>query len=181
MKNKSFLFFLLLGFVPITALILSPFGYTVSLFGIWDLSVIVAAVWVLAAITVTAFYLIIKSDISEALRITGIITASVFSAILLCLSVFIVFAGQFTEKTVVNRILSPESIRFAEIVDSDQGALGGNTVIYVKDTHKTDFLLFSIGKSKRIYVGEWKEYENMKIYWKDENYLVINSEEYAVK
>ncbi|MBQ4626125.1 MAG: hypothetical protein IJB45_02610 [Clostridia bacterium] len=88
MKKKSFLFFLLFGFVPITALMLSPFGYTVSLFGIWDLSVIVAAVWVLAAITVTAFYLIIKSDISEALRITGIITASVFSAILLCLSVF---------------------------------------------------------------------------------------------
>lgn len=180
-KEKSFLFFLPLILIPVISLVLIPFGYSVSFLGLFDLSVLASVIWILAAVTVSVSYLIIKSNISEALRITGIITSSIFSALLIWFSVLIVFASQITENTVVGRILSPESTRFAEIVDSDQGAFGGNTVIYVKDTYKTNFLLFSIRKNKRIYVGEWKEYENMQIEWKDENCLTINSDEYYVE
>lgn len=180
-KKKTLSIFLLITFIPIISLLSAPLGYSVSLFGFWDLSVIVSVIWILTAITVTVFYLIIKSDISEALRIAGIILSSIFSAILIWVSVLIAFAGQFTENTVIDRILSPESTRFAEIVDVDQGALGGNTVIYVKSAHKADFLIFSIRKNKRVYVGEWKEYENMRIEWINENCLKINSEEYIIE
>lgn len=178
-KKKTFSIFLLITFIPIISLLSAPFGYSVSLFGFWNLSVIVSVIWILTAITVTVFYLIIKSDISEALRIIGIILSSIFSAILIWVSALIVFASQFTENTVVDRILSPESTRFAEIVDSDQGALGGNTVVYVKDTLVTDFLLFSVRNEERIYVGELGE--EIQIEWINEDCLRINSEEYVIE
>lgn len=178
-KKKIFLIFLLLIFIPVIALISVPFGYSVSFLGLFDLSVLASVIWILAAVTVTVFYLIIKSNISEALRITGIITSSIFSALLIWFSVLIVFASQFTENTVVGRILSPESTRFAEIVDSDQGALGGNTVVYVKDTLVTDFLLFSVRNEERIYIGELGE--EIQIKWINEDCLKINSEEYVIE
>lgn len=178
-KKKTFSVFLLFTFIPIISLLSAPFGYSVKLFGVFDLSVIVSAVWILAAATVALFYLIIKSDISDALRITGIIFLSIFTAVLIWLSALIVFASQFTEKTVADRIISPEGTRIAEIIDSDQGALGGNTVVYVKNIYKTDFLVFSIRKNKRIYIGELKE--KLDIEWKNEDCLIINSKEYITE
>lgn len=179
--KKIGIIFLLISFIPIIALILYPFGYSVSLFGLWDLSVLASIIWLAASIIFTVFYLLVKSHISKAFKITGLLITSFFSVILVLFSALIIFMSHSIQNTVVERIASPENTRFAEIVDSDQGALGGNTVIYVKDTHKTDFLLFSVRKNKRIYVGEWREYENMRIEWISENCLKINSEEYIIE
>lgn len=33
----------------------------------------------------------------------------------------------------------------------------------------------------QVYYGAWGEFENMEIYWKDENSLVINEKEYSVE
>ncbi len=180
-KKKTVSIFLLSVFIPFIAVISSFFGYSVSLFSIVDLSVLASVIWILAAIIITAFCLLIKSKISKPLKVTGLIISSVFSVILIVFSALLIFISQSAKSTVVDRILSPESTLVAEIVDADQGALGGNTVVYVKDTHKTNLLLFSIGKNKRIYVGEWKEYEDMQIEWKNENCLIINSKEFYVK
>ena len=165
-KKKTFSIFLSITFIPIIALLSAPFGYSVSLFGLFDLSVVASVIWILAAVSVTAFYLIIKSDISKALRITGIISTSVFSAVLIGFSVLFVFAGQFTENTVVNRILSPKNTCFAEIVDSDQGALGGNTVVYVKDIYKTDKNRLPIIKELKNFINSYTEDKRRPAPWK---------------
>lgn len=121
-----------------------------------------------------------KSDILKTLKVTTIALASSFAMLLILFWVFLgIMRQMFVKETVVNRILSPESTRFAEIVDSDQGALGGNTVVYVKDTLVTDFLLFSVRNEERIYIGELGE--EIKIEWINEDCLKINSEEYVIE
>lgn len=98
---------------------------------------------------------------------------------LIPLTVFTLFS--FGINTVVGTLPSPKDSYYAEIVDSDQGALGGNTVVYVHKNDGIDAFAFSITKTpQRIYMGEWKEYETMDIYWKNEHCLIINSEEYFI-
>lgn len=177
-KKKATVIFLLSVLIPFITIISSFFGYSVSLFSKLNLSVIASVIWILAAFTAALFYLLIKSKKSKPLKITGLIISSVFSVILIIFSAILILISQSAKNTVIDRIISPESTLFAEIVNADQGALGGNTVVYIKGMHKTDFILFSIRKNKRIYVGEWKE--NPKIKWKDENCLIINSKEFDV-
>lgn len=82
-------------------------------------------------------------------------------------------------KKVVKTIPSPEGTYYAEMTDSDQGALGGDTLVHIHKTKKLDFLAFSITKiPELVFIGEWKEYETMQIYWKNERCLVINGIEY---
>ncbi|MBQ8762838.1 MAG: hypothetical protein IJZ07_01890 [Clostridia bacterium] len=83
--------------------------------------------------------------------------------------------------TVVKTISSPSKEYYAEVVDSDQGATGGSTVVYIKKSDSVNLLFATIEKApERAYLGEWREYETMDIYWKDKNTLIINSSEYII-
>lgn len=114
------------------------------------------------------------------------ITASVLSAIMILPIVFFSFIslifGNIGQNTVVKTIESPGGRYYARVIDSDQGALGGDTLVDVYRDCGADMLLFKIEKKpQRIFSGDWGEYENMQIYWKDDNCLVINSVEYEIK
>lgn len=86
------------------------------------------------------------------------------------------------KNTVVKTISSPEGNYYAEVTDSDQGALGGDTLVHIHETKKLDFLIFNITKApNRIYTGDWKEHETMRIYWKNEHSLMINENEYTIE
>ena len=98
-----------------------------------------------------------------------------------CTFVALTFAN-IGVNTVVETIPSPEGTYYAEVVDSDQGALGGDTIVRVRQNKGFDALIFSVRKTpRRVYMGEWRAYEGMKIYWKDEHCLVINSVEHEIK
>lgn len=85
-------------------------------------------------------------------------------------------------KTVVKTIPSPEGTYYAEITYVDSGTFGGDTLVHIHETKILDFLIFNITKSpRRVYIGDWKEYETMQIYWKNEHYLVINEFEYSIE
>lgn len=106
------------------------------------------------------------------LPILALIPLAVFTLIILF---------PFGINTVVDTIPSPKNSYYAEIVDSDQGALGGNTIVYVHKSGGINAFVFSITKTpQRVYLGEWKEYEDIQIYWKSERCLVINSEEHFI-
>jgi hypothetical protein len=68
---------------------------------------------------------------------------------------------------------SPGGTHEARVIDVDEGALGGSTIVEVE---RNGWL----ARPKRIYVGEWGEYETMEISWKNDDYLVINGKEYGV-
>jgi hypothetical protein len=96
---------------------------------------------------------------------------------MICFSVFmVVFFGSIGEDTVIQTLPSPDGNRYAEVIDCDHGALGGDTVVRVYKSNT----LFK-GRGEIVYEGEWREYEDMEIYWKDDDTLVINYVEYAIE
>lgn len=89
--------------------------------------------------------------------------------------------GNFGKNTVIQSIPSPSGSHYAQVIDSDQGALGGNTLVEVYEKSLIDNSFIRIQKEPwRVYSGKWLEYENMQIYWKDDTCLVINSVEYTI-
>lgn len=88
----------------------------------------------------------------------------------------------FPQITVVKTVLSPEGTYYAAVTDVDTGALGGNTCVHIHKTKNPDLLLFKISKTpQRVYLGEWKAYENMQIYWINENLIEIDEIEYSIE
>ena len=94
--------------------------------------------------------------------------------------VFTLLAG-FGVNTIVEEIPSPKGLYVAEVVDADQGALGGNTVVYVSENRGVDLGICEFTDiPERVYIGEWGEYDDMDIRWKNDECLIINSTEYVL-
>lgn len=90
--------------------------------------------------------------------------------------------GKIGTDTVVNTLSSPDGRYYAEVIDVDQGALGGNTVVEVSGKREIDLIAFRISEiPQRVFIGEWGEHKDMEIYWKNDTCLVINSTEYVFK
>lgn len=90
--------------------------------------------------------------------------------------------GPFTESTTIMTLSSPDGSYYAEVQDFDQGALGGDTLVYIHEKALIDVIIFRVEKTpQRIYTGEWGEYKDMNIYWKSDNCLVINSKRYFIE
>lgn len=86
----------------------------------------------------------------------------------------------FSAIKVVRTVESTDKKYYAEIVDCDEGALGGATLVEVYTSRKLDCVLFTIDKKPiRVYTGRWGEYADMDISWNGERSLVINSVEYT--
>ena len=90
--------------------------------------------------------------------------------------------GIIGQNTIVKNIESPNGSFYAQVIDSDQGALGGDTLVNVYEKREIDTFIFKLkDKPQRVYLGEWREYESMHISWKDDKCLVINSVEYEIE
>ncbi|MCI1966873.1 MAG: DUF5412 domain-containing protein [Oscillospiraceae bacterium] len=107
--------------------------------------------------------------------ISGILSVLFFFALLL-----VSFAEIMRSNTVVKSVSSPSNQYVAEVIDNDQGALGGNTWVHVKDKSRTVNLL--IGKFSKhpilVYTGRWGEFTDMQISWESERALLINGKRY---
>ncbi len=98
--------------------------------------------------------------------------------IFVSIGIFSLF-GNITQNTVIKTVKSPKEKHYAQVIACDQGALGGNTLVYVCESEPFIFKIKRL--PKKIYQGEWGEFEDMKIYWKEDNCLVINSAEYEIE
>lgn len=107
-------------------------------------------------------------------------------AILLSMPIaFILFLELFFDlgvNTVVQEIESPDGTYLVQVIDSDQGALGGDTLVEVRRDDRTiDLLVVRLTKSPTcVYRGNWGEYKHMRIEWQDETTLLINGEIYHI-
>lgn len=127
-------------------------------------------------------YLTIKYGKPLILKITCLVLSALMLLPIGFLSFIALAFGDLGENIVVQTVESPNGAYYAEVINSDQGALGGDTLVDVYESWKIDALIFNISKkSQRVYSGEWGEFEDMNIYWKDENCLVINATEYTIK
>lgn len=88
----------------------------------------------------------------------------------------------FGYRATVQTVTSPERNYRAEIVDVNQGALGGDTIVEVYDLRKQwDTVVFLVRKvPQEAYFGDWGEFQTMKIQWESEQILRINGRPYEV-
>ena len=97
------------------------------------------------------------------------------------LGLFFLLMTEFGQNTVVKTVESPDGSYSAQIIDSDQGALGGATYVEVVEKGVDLFLFYAEKAPCRIYSGGWGEAEGLEVVWKDDTCLVINGREYPIE
>lgn len=126
-------------------------------------------------------YMAIRYGKPAALRVTSIVLSFLMLLPVCLCCLLLAFATTVVETTVIRTIDSPNGMHYAQIVDIDQGATGGNTAVDVYSKIEYNAIIFTISKKpNRIYLGEWGEDDDMKIYWKDNDTVVINSRRYYI-
>lgn len=160
--------------------VLAPISLITSVFFLLD----VMSPWIVIIMAICVGCCIYLSWISvrpKLLKVISLIlTALLISPVGFLGFIALVFGG-IGKNTVIQSVPSPNGTYYAELIDSDQGALGGDTLVDVHHSKRINTLLFQIEKKpQRVYHGEWGEFEDMEIYWKDDHCLVINSVEYIV-
>lgn len=114
------------------------------------------------------------------------IVAGIYAVLIALPMVYLCFLGAIFgyigETVVVQTIQSPDAAYTAELIDSDQGGLGGNTLVYVfKNKAEIDLGICKlVPRRTEIYRGQWHEFKTMKLAWKDENTLLINGKAYEI-
>ena len=127
-------------------------------------------------------YLTVKYGKPLALKVVALVLSALMILPICFFSFIALIFGNIGQNTVVQTVESPSGKYYAQVIDSDQGALGGDTLVYVYQDCGINALVFKIEKKpQRVYFGEWGEFNNMQIHWKDDNCLVINSVEYEIK
>jgi len=111
------------------------------------------------------------------------IIVAILSCLIGCLLVLFVFFdmcfGNFVGRTIEKVVYSPEGTYVAEVINSDQGALGGNTLVDVSCLKNINLLICQFADSPgNVYRGKWLDFETMEIYWEDDDTLVINDKVY---
>ncbi len=142
-------------------------------------------IWVIASVFLSAgccFYLTVKYGKPLTLKVVALVLSALMISPIGYFSFIALVFGNISQNTVVQTVGSPSGKYYAQVIDSDQGALGGDTRVNVYQDHGTDMLLFKIKKKpQEVYFGDWGEFKSMQIYWKDDGCLVINSVEYEIE
>lgn len=127
-------------------------------------------------------YLTIGYGNPVALKIVGLLLSTLMIFPTFFLGFIALVFGVVGQNSVVQSVKSPNGEYCASVINSDRGALGGDTFVDVYDNKEIDAFIFKFSKNpQRIYHGDWGEFEDMTIYWKDDHCLVINSVEYTIK
>lgn len=123
---------------------------------------------------ITSFYLSLRFGRPKGLKIGAGIVGGLMLLPVLFLCFFFIVMNDFGSYRVVETHYSPDGKYYAQVIDSDQGALGGDTVVEVYKSGEINLGLFKIVKGPRqVYFGQWREYEHMLIYWREDNSLVV--------
>lgn len=141
-------------------------------------------IWVIASVFLSVgccCYLTFKCVKPLAIKLPALVVSAAMILPIGIFSFFVFLLGNFGQDTVVKTVESPNGEYYAQVIDSDQGALGGDTRVNVYK-NGVNLILFKIQKKpQNVYFGDWGEYKNMQIYWKDDNCLIINSVEYEIE
>lgn len=142
-------------------------------------------IWMIASVFFSVgccCYLTVKYGKPFALKTVALVLSALMVLPIGFFSFIALIFGGIVQNTVVQSVDSPSGEYYVQVIDSDQGALGGDTFVDVYKKSGINGILFKIEKKlQRVYSGEWGEFENIQIYWKDDGCLMINSVEYEVE
>ncbi len=130
-----------------------------------------------------SFYLAVRYGKPLALKIVGLILCGILVVPSCFIILLVLLFGHMGSNTVIQTVYSPQKNYYAQVIASNQGALGGDTLVDVYQNAGVNINLLFLKISKkpqRVYIGEWGEFENMEIYWQSESCLVIDDKEYFI-
>lgn len=128
-----------------------------------------------------AFFTAVKSPKSSVLKIISFLSSAFIVLSLIILGSIGSIFDYFSKNTVVRAVESPSGSYYAEVIEGDQGALGGNTFVQVREKG-INLVIFSIApKPQRVYTGDFGESDKLNIYWESDECLVIDSAEFWLK
>lgn len=92
-----------------------------------------------------------------------------FYVLVFLLSLFLWYLGDFGARNVLSTTPSPSGHYTLVVVDDDQGALGGNTIIYLERKY------YGLAKHRirSVYIGRWGE--NPQVQWRDDESALIKN------
>jgi hypothetical protein len=112
--------------------------------------------------------------------ILGILNSLLLFAVLGVAFLGIIFGG-FGSTTVIDEVVSQKGYHSAILINFDQGALGGSTIVNIEyNRTKINVLIGKMVVRKTLYTAEWGEFETMTLNWWDENTLLINGRPYRI-
>lgn len=121
------------------------------------------------------FYLTVRFGRPRVFKILITVLFSLIAVFFCILSPILLFAGSIGQNTVVQSVDSPNGAYRAEVIDSNQGALGGDTLVDVYNNKEMNLLVLRIRKKpQRVYQGEWGEFNDMELQWKNEHCLIVS-------
>lgn len=159
---------------------------------LFPVSLLNALCFIVAANWVTAVLIVLSCGFAVAIcgRFGGTpilrIFSNVIASILLLLLIFMALLygtfGRISVYEVVKTVPSPNHSYEARLINNDQGACGGATIVQVKK-HKGSIHIL-IGEFSKaptlVYKGGWGEFETMELTWRDEHTLLINGTAYSM-
>lgn len=160
--------------------------YVASLMFSFDLSVnyktyaIVYYELMFAFLMISSFIMFFVYSTNKWLKIcAGIVGAVIASIFVFIFFISLIFAN-FGESNILQDIHSPNNTYSAVAISLDEGALGGDNVVYVRNIQKDINLLIGNLNSQRqqIWMGDWSDVPTLE--WADDNNLLINNKEYDV-
>ena len=94
------------------------------------------------------------------------------------LGVLLALAFPMAQRSVVLKAISTDGSRVAVVWDVDEGALGGATEVEVERLRGgLDVGFGTFGKApRRVYTGDWRDWEDMELVWEDGDTLRINGQ-----
>lgn len=112
--------------------------------------------------------------------LTALVPVGLGILFLICFAIT-AFFGNFSSSTVVRAEYSPDNRYIAEVIDSDQGALGGATLVTVRENKELRLPTLAIQKKAScLYTGRYGEFEDMILSWQTNDTLRIWDRVYTV-
>lgn len=160
--------------------VITPLSLLNAVFCIYECGRIIVVVCSFISVACCCF-LSVKHGKAIKLKTVSLVLSAVTAVPIICFSIMVLLLNGFGRDTIVKTVNSPSGKYYAKVIEIDQGALGGDTCVDVYEMSAINAVIFKIEqKPQRVYSGEWGEFENMQIHWKDDDCLVINSTEYEV-
>ncbi len=107
-------------------------------------------IWVIVSVLFSACcscFLAVKHGKPLALKIVALSLSALMALPIGFLSFIALIFGNFGQNTVVKTVVSPSGEYYAQVIDSDQGALGGDTLVDVYEKSGLNAILFKIEKN----------------------------------
>ena len=167
--------------VQILPAIITPLSLINAVFYIFECP----QIWVIASVLLSAgccCYLTVKYGKPLTLKVVTLVLSALMILPIGFFSFISLLFGNIGQNAVVQTVESPSGKYYAQVIDSDQGALGGDTIVQVRHKEEFNALLFKITKKpQRVYLGDWGEFETLKIYWVDDKHITINGKTYEIE